>query len=165
MTLENNKNKPFPYEDENMKAKDILDTKGRKIFSMNEDASVYEAINELTNNKIGLLIIKTSADAICGVLSERDIVRKCIYPKKDPLSVKVKEIMTSKEKIVVAAEDDDIQSMMNTMTEKKIRHLPIFKDKELCGIISIGDIIKNLLEIKEYEIKTLIEYISGKYPA
>ena len=148
-----------------MKAKDILDTKGRKIFSMNEDASVYEAINELTNNKIGLLIIKTSADAICGVLSERDIVRKCIYPKKDPLSVKVKEIMTSKEKIVVAAEDDDIQSMMNTMTEKKIRHLPIFKDKELCGIISIGDIIKNLLEIKEYEIKTLIEYISGKYPA
>jgi len=148
-----------------MKAKDILNTKGRKIFSILEDATVSEAITELTNNKIGLLIIKSSADAISGVLSERDIVRKCIYPKKDPVSMKVKEIMTSKENIVVAAESDDIQSMMNTMTEKKIRHIPIFRERELCGIISIGDIIKNLLEIKEYEIKTLIEYISGKYPA
>jgi predicted transcriptional regulator len=72
--------------------------------------------------------------------------------------------MTPREKIVAASEGDDVQSLMNTMTQKKIRHLPIFKGMELSGVISIGDIIKNMLELKDYEIKTLIDYISGKYP-
>jgi CBS domain-containing protein len=147
-----------------MNAKQILDLKENKIYQILEDAVVFEAIEELTKNKIGLLIVKNSNGDISGVVSERDIVRKCVYPKKDPLQLRVCEIMTPREKIVVAGEEDDIQSLMNTMSEKRIRHLPVFKGKEMSGVISIGDIIKNLLEIKEYEIKSLIEYISGKYP-
>jgi len=148
-----------------MTAKEILDSKGRKVISIKEYATVYEAVLELVNNKIGLLIVNNNKGEITGVLSERDIVQKCILPKKDPMQLKASEIMTPREKIIAAAESDDVQLLMNTMTRKKIRHLPIFKGKELSGIISIGDIIKNLLEQKDYEIRTLIDYISGKYPA
>ncbi len=148
-----------------MTAKEILDAKGRKVISIKEHATVYEVVVALVTNKIGLLVVNDNKDEIIGVLSERDIVQKCILPKKDPMKLKANEIMTPKEKIIAAAESDDVQVLMNTMTQKKIRHLPIFKGKELSGIISIGDIIKNLLEQKDYEIRTLIDYISGKYPA
>jgi CBS domain-containing protein len=147
-----------------MNAKDILDSKGRKIFAVTESTTVYEAISELANNKIGLLIVKNATGNISGVLSERDIIQKCIYLKKDPGLLRARDIMTPKEDIVVAAEEDDIQNLMNTMTEKRIRHLPIFRGQELSGIISIGDIVKSMIEIKDYEIKSLIDYISGNYP-
>lgn len=147
-----------------MNAKDILDSKGRKIFAVTESTTVFEAISELTNNKIGLLIVKNATGNISGVLSERDIIQKCIYLKKDPGLLRARDIMTPKEDIVVAAEEDDIQNLMNTMTEKRIRHLPIFRGQELSGIISIGDIVKSMIEIKDYEIKSLIDYISGNYP-
>ncbi len=147
-----------------MYAKDILDIKGRKIYSILEDATVYDAIEELAKNKIGLLIIKNSTETITGVLSERDIVGKCVHPKKDPVQVRVKEIMTPSKEIVMATEEDDLQNLMNTMTEKRIRHLPIYDGMKLSGVISIGDIVKTMLEIKDYEIKSLIDYISGKYP-
>lgn len=147
-----------------MNAKQILDQKERKIYHISEEVVVFKAIEELAANNIGLLIVKNSEGEITGVVSERDIIRKCVHQKKDPQQLRVTDIMTPREKIVVAAEEDDIQSLMNTMTEKRIRHLPVFRGKEMTGVISIGDIIKNMLEIKDYEIKTLIEYISGKYP-
>ncbi|MDP2207965.1 MAG: CBS domain-containing protein [Bacteroidota bacterium] len=147
-----------------MNAKKILELKDHKIYQIREEAVVFEAIEELTKNKVGLLIVKNSSGDISGVLSERDIIRKCVSQKKDPQQLRVSEIMTPREKIVVAGEEDDIQSLMNTMNEKRIRHLPVFRGKEMTGVVSIGDIIKNMLEIKDYEIKTLIEYISGKYP-
>lgn len=147
-----------------MNAKQILDLKENKIYQIREDAVVFEAIEELTKNKIGLLIVKNLNGDISGVLSERDVIQKCVYPQKDPRQLRVSEIMTPREKVVVAGEEDDIQSLMNTMNEKRIRHLPVFRGKEMTGVISIGDIIKNMLEEKEYEIKSLIEYISGNYP-
>jgi len=147
-----------------MTAREILNRKGRKVFSITDNATVSEAVLELVNNKIGLLIVKTTSGTIAGVISERDIIRKCIHPKKDPTQIRAGDIMTPRENIVAASEGDDTQSLINTMTQKKIRHLPIFKGTELSGVISIGDIIKNMLEIKDYEIKTLLDYISGKYP-
>lgn len=147
-----------------MIAKDILDLKGRKVVVVNEDSTVMEAVSELVNNKIGLLIVKNNSGDIVGVVSERDIIKKCIFPKKSPEQVIIKDIMTTKENIVIASEDDDIQTLMNIMTLKRIRHIPIFLGRELTGIISIGDIVKNLLEQKDYEIKTLVDYITGKYP-
>ncbi len=147
-----------------MNAKRILELKDNKIYHIREDAVVFDAIEELAKNRVGLLIVKNSSGDISGVISERDIIRKCVHLKKDPQQLRVNEIMTPREKIIVATEEDDIQSLMNTMNEKRIRHIPVFRGKEMVGVISIGDIIKNMLEIKDYEIKTLIEYISGKYP-
>ncbi|RCK71714.1 MAG: CBS domain protein [Ignavibacteriae bacterium] len=147
-----------------MKAKEILNLKGRNVIVVAEDATVTTAVSELVNNKVGLLLVKNIAGEIVGVVSERDIIKKCLYLKKDPDQVIIKDIMTTKEKIVAASEEDDIQILMNIMTSKRIRHIPIFRGTELTGIISIGDIVKNLLEQKDYEIKTLVDYITGKYP-
>ena len=147
-----------------MTAKDILDTKGRKVLTIFEDMTVFDAIGELVRNNIGLLIVKGSSGEITGVLSERDIIQKCIYLEVKPSAIRIKDIMTPRDKIVVAEERDDLQILMNTMTEKKIRHIPIFNGLTLSGIVSIGDIIKNMIELKDYQIKTLIDYISGKYP-
>lgn len=147
-----------------MKAKDILDAKGRKIFSVPESATVFHAVDELVKYQVGLLIVKDQQGTIVGVLSERDIVKKWIHQKKEPIAMNVSDIMTRTNELVAASEEDDLQSIMNIMTEKRIRHVPIFRGQELTGIISVGDIVKNLLEIKEYEIKTLIDYVSGNYP-
>jgi CBS domain-containing protein len=114
--------------------------------------------------QVGLLIVKDQQGTIVGVLSERDIVKKWIHQKKEPIAMNVSDIMTRTNELVAASEEDDLQSIMNIMTEKRIRHVPIFRGQELTGIISVGDIVKNLLEIKEYEIKTLIDYVSGNYP-
>ncbi|MBA4313036.1 MAG: histidine kinase [Chlorobiaceae bacterium] len=147
-----------------MVAKSILDVKGRKIYSISEDAQVSVAVEELVTKRIGLLVIKNIDGGVTGVISERDILQKCVQQKRDTTQTKVKEIMTDKNHIVAASEEDDIHHLMNIMTEKRIRHLPIFKGSEMSGIISIGDIIKNMVEIKETEIRSLIDYISGKYP-
>ncbi|MHB1049842.1 MAG: CBS domain-containing protein [Bacteroidota bacterium] len=148
-----------------MKAKDILATKPKTVFSISEDYTVFDVVAELAKNRIGFLVVTNTAGSVSGVISERDVVHKCVHQKRDPLSVRAKEIMTPKEKLIAATEDDDIQTIMNTMTERKIRHIPVFKDSQLLGVISIGDVIKYILDAKDKEIKTLSEYAFGQYPA
>ncbi len=143
-----------------MKVKDILNSKGRKLFSVLEDATVETIVTELAMNKIGFLIVRNGANAVAGVISERDIVHRCMSAKKDPSVVTAKEIMTSREKLVTANEDQEIDEVMTMMTEKKIRHLPVFQGEELTGLISIGDVIKIMLDDKNEEIKTLMDYVS-----
>lgn len=147
-----------------MKAKDILATKSTEIRSVSEEATVLDAVAALTTHKIGFLIVTDSKSGVAGVISERDVVQKCVRLQNDPAHMKAKEIMTPKEKLISATEEEDIQSIMNMMTEKKIRHLPIFNGDQLTGIISIGDVIKYILEAKESEIKTLTDYAFGQYP-
>lgn len=147
-----------------MKAKDIIAIKGGGTLNIKEDATVQQAVSELATRKIGFLIVQNSSGDVTGVMSERDVINKCIHEKKDPAKTTVKEIMTPRDKIILGFEEDDIQSIMNTMTEKKIRHLPIFREDQLTGIISIGDVVKVLLESKDKEIQALSAYVSGNYP-
>jgi CBS domain-containing protein len=147
-----------------MKAKDILESKGGEIVSISENATVFQAATTLSKYKIGLLIVNNASGGFSGVLSERDVIQKCLNLKKDVEQVNVRDIMTMKENVIKGSEEEDIQTIMNTMTEKKVRHLPIFNGNELKGIISIGDVIKNLLSLKDDEIKTLAGYVSGNYP-
>ena len=79
--------------------------------------------------------------------------------------MKAIEIMTKRDELISAAEEDDIEKIMNIMTTKKIRHLPVFKENQLTGIISIGDVIKFILLAKDDEIKTLTQYAFGQYPS
>ena len=147
-----------------MKAKDILATKGKEIVSINEETSVFDVVTTLTTHKIGFLIVTNTKAGVAGVISERDVVHKCVSLQKDPAHMKAKEIMTPRGKLVSATEEEDVQSIMNVMTEKKIRHLPVFSGDQLTGIISIGDVIKFILEAKDSEIKTLTDYAFGQYP-
>lgn len=144
-----------------MKVKDILDSKGRKIFTVDEGATVEQVVSELATNKIGFLIVKNASGKVAGVISERDVVHRCMSTKNDSALMKANEIMTPKSNLITATEEDEIESIMTTMTEKKIRHLPIFHSDDIVGLISIGDVIKFILEEKNEEIKTLREYVSG----
>jgi CBS domain-containing protein len=148
-----------------MKAKDILASKGHVVYTVKETETVLDVITKLVNNKIGFLVVFDSAEDVTGVISERDVVHKCIHHHKDPALVTAVEIMTKRDDLISAAEDDDIEKIMNTMTAKKIRHLPVFRDDELTGIISIGDVIKFILLAKNDEIRTLTEYAFGQYPS
>jgi CBS domain-containing protein len=148
-----------------MKAKDILASKGRIVYTVKENETVQTVVEKLAGNKIGFLIVCDSADDVSGVISERDVVHKCIHHHKDPVQMKAIEIMTKRDDLISASEDDDIEKIMNVMTAKKIRHLPVFKEDQLTGIISIGDVIKFILEAKNDEIKTLTEYAFGQYPS
>jgi CBS domain-containing protein len=143
-----------------MKVKDILNSKGRSLFSVHEDSTVENIVAALAANKIGFMIVKDSSNAVAGVISERDIVHRCMSAKKDPSSVTAKEIMTLREKLITANEEQEIDEVMTTMTEKKIRHLPVFQGNELTGLISIGDVVKIILDDKNEEIKTLMDYVS-----
>lgn len=143
-----------------MKVKDILDSKGRKIFTVVEDNTVEEVVTALATNKIGFLVVLDGSGSVAGVISERDVVHRCMSAKKDPAAVKAKDIMTPRSVLLTATEGDDIESIMTTMTEKKIRHLPIFNNNSVVGLISIGDVIKFILEEKNEEIKSLMDYVS-----
>ncbi|MFA6455847.1 MAG: CBS domain-containing protein [Bacteroidota bacterium] len=143
-----------------MKVKDILDSKGRKVFTVKESATVEHIVSQLATNKVGFLVVMNDIGEVSGVISERDVVHRCMSVKQDPTHLKASEIMTPRTALSVAAEEDEIESIMATMTDKKIRHLPIFKGEELTGLISIGDVIKFILEEKNEEIKSLMDYVS-----
>jgi CBS domain-containing protein len=147
-----------------MKAKDILQFKRGEVISIAETSTVLQAVATLAKYKIGLLIVNDLSGNFAGVLSERDVVQKCVNSKKDPDQVRVFDIMTPRDKVSIGSEDEEIQEIMNTMTENKIRHLPIFSGEQLKGIVSIGDVIKAILEAKDEEIKSLSNYVSGNYP-
>ncbi len=143
-----------------MKVKDILDSKGRKLFSVPDHSTVEQVVGELAANKIGFLVVTNAGGAVAGVISERDVVHRCMSVKKDPSRTTAAEIMTPRAQLFTATETDDIEKIMTTMTEKKIRHLPIFTGDTLVGLISIGDVIKFILEEKNEEIKSLMDYVS-----
>lgn len=143
-----------------MKVKDILNSKGRRICTVTAEQSVEHVVSELASNKIGFLVVLDPSGALSGVISERDVVHRCMSAKKNPASATAGDIMTPKEKLYTAAENDDIERIMTTMTEKKIRHLPILQDGLVVGVISIGDVIKYILEEKDEAIRSLTEYVS-----
>lgn len=148
-----------------MKISEILEKKGREIFSINENSLILNVIEELSKRKVGCLLVKDDSSCISGIISERDIIYIYNKYKKDIGNIKISEVMTPISKIFTINENEDIQNAMLIMTTKKIRHLPIVNDKkEVCGILSIGDVVNSLLSIKETQIMILQDYINGKYP-
>lgn len=120
-------------------------------------------IDELNSKNIGALIVKNPDGKIAGIVSERDILKKACSMKMDTDKEIVSEIMTPKDKLIVGTPDDTVAYAMNVMTSKKIRHLPIFRDDKITGIISIRDIVEFLLEQSEEENKLLKEHIRNPY--
>ncbi len=142
-----------------MKVRDILKNKGPEVFTIGDDKKLREAVEILTRNNIGVLIVLTNEGKIDGIISERDILRACSSNPDSFLDNKVKEYMTSK--LLIAEPDDEIDYVQKIMTENRIRHLPVLNNKILVGLISIGDVVKAQLSDKMYENKYLMDYISG----
>lgn len=145
-----------------MTVQEILRRKGSAVITIHPDQTIREAIKTLVSNSVGSLLVMDD-DRIVGILSERDILRANAN-NFDCLGTKpVAEIMTRD--VIIALVEDDLDSVMGLMTERRIRHLPIMADGKLAGIISIGDAVKARAQLAEVEIRHLTDYITDRYPA
>ncbi len=138
--------------------KQILQGKTRGIISITPDATVYDALKLMAEKDIGALLVM-EADKVVGVISERDYARKVTLFGKEPEKIRVREIMSSKVIYVSAAKTVD--ECMALMTEKHIRHLPVYDNEQLIGLVSIGDLVKEAISEREYIIQQLESYIRG----
>jgi CBS domain-containing protein len=139
--------------------RDILQEKGFEVHSIPPDASVYEALQMMADKNVGALLVVKDND-VEGMISERDYARKIVLKGKLSKDVPVSEIMTSK--IVRIDPYQDIETCMELMSDKHVRHLPVVENDRIVGIISIGDIVKAIIEHKEEIINQLENYIKGK---
>jgi CBS domain-containing protein len=130
----------------------ILATKGKGVITARPELTVREAIALLAEHNIGALVIVDEAYKPVGILSERDITRQ-LAKTEDVLSQSISDIMTKD--VITGMPQDDLKSVANTMTERRFRHLPITEKGVLCGIISIGDVVKAQRDQYEGEVDTL----------
>jgi CBS domain-containing protein len=140
--------------------RDILRDKGTAVYSLSPDASVYDALRLMAEKNVGSLLV-LEGDRMAGMISERDYARKIILMDKLSRETKVKEIMTTE--VLTVTPDMDLDECMELITDKRVRHLPVVENDQVIGIISIGDIVKGIIDHKEFVIGQLESYIKG-YP-
>ena len=137
----------------------LLNEKDSQIWSVKSDTTVYEAIELMAEKNIGALPV-LEGRKLLGILTERDYTRKVILKGKSSKNTLVQDIM-SKNPVAVGL-SDTIGECMRLMTEKHVRHLPVIKDEELVGILSIGDVVKWVISAQTATIDQLTKYIYGE---
>jgi CBS domain-containing protein len=138
----------------------LLAGKGEAVATITADMTVTAAVDQLRAHGIGALVVSSDGEHIDGILSERDIVRGLAGQLGALLDEPVGAIMTTT--VFTASPDDEVESIMAVMTERRIRHVPVVCDGLLCGIISIGDIVKSRIDELEKDRKELVEYINAR---
>jgi len=137
----------------------LLRTKGTVIHSVRPDASVFECLELLADRQIGSLLVM-EGDRLVGIFTERDYARKVVLHGKSSKDLKVREIM-SPEVLCVGPERTN-EECMALMTEKRIRHLPVMEGGKVIGLISIGDLVKDIIAEQQFVIGQLERYIMGE---
>ncbi|MEK6751210.1 MAG: CBS domain-containing protein [Chloroflexota bacterium] len=138
--------------------RDMIRKKGSEVFSILPDATIYEALTIMAKHNTGALMV-VSGNKVEGILSERDCVRKMDLAGKTSKSTKVSEIMTSK--VIYVEAGQELEECMALMIDKNIRHLPVFDGKELLGLISVRDVLKEVVDVQKFMISQLEHYITG----
>jgi CBS domain-containing protein len=138
----------------------LLAAKGDTVATITGDATVSTAVAELRAHGIGALVVSPDGERIDGIVSERDIVRALFDRHESLLREPVRSIMTST--VFTCSPEDDTESLMTAMTERRIRHVPVVQDGILKGIVSIGDVVKNRIGELEKDRKELVEYINAR---
>lgn len=138
-------------------ARDILEKKGRAIWSVRPEAPVYEAIESMADHGAGALLVM-DGDRLLGIVSERDYARKVILEGRSSKDTPVSAIMTSR--VVYGTLDTTIEQCMAVMTEQRIRHLPILDAGRVAGVLSIGDLVKAIITEQKFVIEELVRYVN-----
>jgi CBS domain-containing protein len=144
-----------------VKVKGILREKPAAVITITADQSLLEASQLLAEHNIGAVVVVDGDGTPVGILSERDIVRKLAALQEDVVNHKVRAAMT--EDIIIGFPEDDLSYVTSTMTDKRIRHLPIMEEQKLVGMISIGDVVKAQLAHFKSEAHWLHSYITGTH--
>ncbi len=136
----------------------LLNVKGHDVWSLSPDATVYVSIDQMAQKGVGALLV-LEGRRLVGVVSERDYARKVILKGKASKETRVREIMSSP--VICARPQLTVEETMALMTEKRIRHLPVVVEERVVGVISIGDVVRSVIEDKEFHIQQLTNYITG----
>lgn len=138
---------------------DILDAKGRDVLRIDGSATVYEAIAEMVDGNVGALLVYDGG-RLEGIVTERDYLRRVALQGRDERTTPVREIMSAE--LVYVGPEASIDECMAVMTERRIRHLPVLTgEREVVGIVSIGDLVKFQSREQSVQIQFLTDYISG----
>ena len=140
----------------------ILSQKSGDIWTTSPDATVYDAIKLMAEKNVGALLVM-EGDKLVGIVSERDYSRKVMLRGKTSRNSYVREIMTTE--LTTASPRQTVEDCLRFMTEKRIRHLPVVEDGKLRGVISIGDLVKQVISVQSATLEQLRDYISGGYPS
>lgn len=139
--------------------KHLLDAKGRNLISISPGASVFDAIKLMADKSIGSLVVLDEHGKLAGIVTERDYARKVIVMGRSSRDTPVADIMTTG--VLTATTDHSVNSCMELMTEKKIRHLPVVENDEVIAMISIGDLVQAIIADQQEEIEHLEHYINS----
>ena len=142
----------------NITVRQLLYRKGDQIWAIQQNSTVFDALELMAAKEIGALLV-FDGDQLCGIFSERDYARKVVLKGKLSHHTTVGEIMT--QKVLVVHPNQTMHDCMALMTDKRIRHLPVLEDDSLIGVISIGDVIKEIISEQEFVIGQLENYITG----
>lgn len=137
----------------------ILKQKGDSVWTISPDATILDALMQMAKRNVGALVVEENGE-ICGIVSERDFARKTAAARSGNLISPVKDFMTKK--VYTVRPEQTLDECMEWMTKEHIRHLPVVEENHLLGIISIGDVVKNLLDEKSSTIDSMEDYILGR---
>ena len=142
-----------------MNVETILATKGRAVATIRPQDTVGAAVEALVSGNIGALVASEDGEHVDGIVSERDIVHALARHGDALLALTVADVMTRS--VVTCDPTESVAELMAEMTNRRIRHLPVVQNRRLCGIVSIGDVVKNRLDEIEYEARSLRSFIAG----
>ena len=137
---------------------DLLHDKGRDVWSLTPDATVYEAIDQMAQKGVGALLVM-EGERLVGIISERDYARKVILKGKSSREIQVREIMSYP--VICVPPELTIEQTMALMTDRHVRHLPVVVAETVVGVISIGDVVRSVIEEQEFYIQQLTMYITS----
>lgn len=140
--------------------REVLDRKGNSVLTVPSETSVLDAIGMMSEANVGAVVIQDGTQP-SGIFTERDYLRKIALEGRSSADTPVAEVMSSP--LITAPASEDTRTAMETMTERRCRHLIITDDEEMVGIVSLGDLVKHMLLEKEAEVEQLSSYISGNY--
>lgn len=136
----------------------MLSEKGRAVFTILPQTAMSKVIDELALRKIGAIVVTEADGSVCGIVSERDVVREIASGGPAVLEQPISNCMTKK--VVSCKESDTVDQVMGVMTDHRFRHMPVITDGHLVGIISIGDVVKRKIEQAERDAEELRNYIA-----
>jgi CBS domain-containing protein len=140
----------------------ILEEKAETVFSVSAGATVGEAVEEMNRHRIGCVMVLDGEGGVAGIFTERDVLTRVVSSGLVAKDTPVSAVMTTEPKRIEA--DTSVEDAMQMMTQKRVRHLPVFEGGRLVGMVSIGDITRWLLKVNEMEAENLRRYVFGDYP-
>lgn len=141
---------------------DVLNQKGKHVFTARAKDSVLDAVHSMVARNIGALAVLDDSGRLVGIISERDVLRLLVQSPVNLATIRISDHMTKE--VVTATLANSVDEALSVMSEHRIRHLPIVENGILLGMVSQGDMVKIKLEHAEFDVKQLASYVTGRYP-